>query len=192
MAIFFFFVGLEIKMELRQGSLASIRKAILPCIAAVGGMVTPMLVYFITQVPCSPHAVHRHCFAKSIRSSNPVIRLTSYYLAHSTLAITSSRREQYQVIHSRPSSRPIQLFFRQYSNPQSSNLSSHHSSSPFQLSPITHPVIRRCYHKIISTSSTGSLWGWYTCRTRSAHGHRHRLRNGHLRLLPQQVLISGG
>ena len=47
MAIFFFVVGLEIKQELRLGSLASIRKAILPCIAALGGMVTPMAVYFL-------------------------------------------------------------------------------------------------------------------------------------------------
>jgi NhaA family Na+:H+ antiporter len=45
MAIFFFVVGLEIKLELRQGSLSSVKKACLPCIAALGGMVTPMLVY---------------------------------------------------------------------------------------------------------------------------------------------------
>ena len=59
MAVFFFLVGLEIKQELRLGSLASIRKAILPCIAAVGGMVTPMLVYAAVQVtrrPIQPHA----------------------------------------------------------------------------------------------------------------------------------------
>ena len=50
MAIFFFVVGLEIKQELRVGSLASVRKAALPCIAALGGMVTPMAVYFLVQV----------------------------------------------------------------------------------------------------------------------------------------------
>ena len=49
MAIFFFVVGLEIKMELRLGSLASIRKAILPCVAALGGMLTPMAVYMLVQ-----------------------------------------------------------------------------------------------------------------------------------------------
>ncbi|KAL1520926.1 hypothetical protein AB1Y20_022486 [Prymnesium parvum] len=49
MAVFFFLVGLEIKQELRLGSLASIRKAVLPCIAAFGGMVTPMLVYLAVQ-----------------------------------------------------------------------------------------------------------------------------------------------
>jgi len=49
MAVFFFLVGLEIKQELRLGSLATVRKAVLPCIAAVGGMVTPMAVYFAVQ-----------------------------------------------------------------------------------------------------------------------------------------------
>ena len=47
MAIFFFVVGLEIKQEFRLGSLASVRKAILPCLAALGGMVTPMAVYIV-------------------------------------------------------------------------------------------------------------------------------------------------
>jgi NhaA family Na+:H+ antiporter len=49
MAIFFFVVGLEIKREFRVGSLASVKKAILPCFAAVGGMVTPMGVYYLCQ-----------------------------------------------------------------------------------------------------------------------------------------------
>ena len=39
MSIFFFVVGLEIKQELRLGALSSIKKALLPCIAAVGGTV---------------------------------------------------------------------------------------------------------------------------------------------------------
>ena len=49
MAVFFFVVGLEIKQEFRLGSLATIRKAILPCLAAVGGMITPMAVYLLCQ-----------------------------------------------------------------------------------------------------------------------------------------------
>jgi hypothetical protein len=49
MAVFFFVVGLEIKQELRLGSLASVKKAILPCVAALGGMVTPMAVYLLCQ-----------------------------------------------------------------------------------------------------------------------------------------------
>lgn len=50
MAVFFFVVGLEIKQELRLGSLSSVKKALLPCIAAVGGMVTPMAVYLAVQL----------------------------------------------------------------------------------------------------------------------------------------------
>jgi NhaA family Na+:H+ antiporter len=45
MAIFFFVVGLEIKRELVTGELNEIRKAMLPALAAVGGMVVPALVY---------------------------------------------------------------------------------------------------------------------------------------------------
>lgn len=47
MAMFFFSVGLEIKQELVSGCLASPRKAALPCIAALGGMVMPMAVYWV-------------------------------------------------------------------------------------------------------------------------------------------------
>ena len=45
MAIFFFVVGMEIKQELLVGELSSARKALLPVIAACGGMIVPVLVY---------------------------------------------------------------------------------------------------------------------------------------------------
>jgi len=45
MAIFFFFVTLEIKREFIQGELSNIKQAILPIIAAVGGMLFPALIY---------------------------------------------------------------------------------------------------------------------------------------------------
>mmetsp|Transcript_17088 Transcript_17088/g.55890 ORF Transcript_17088/g.55890 Transcript_17088/m.55890 type:complete len:540 (+) Transcript_17088:8-1627(+) len=45
MSLFFFVVGMEIKREFVFGALASIRKAILPCLGALGGMIVPMLVY---------------------------------------------------------------------------------------------------------------------------------------------------
>ena len=45
MGIFFFVVGLEIKRELLAGELVNPRKAALPVLAAVGGMVLPSLVY---------------------------------------------------------------------------------------------------------------------------------------------------
>jgi len=45
MAIFFFFVTLEIKREFLQGELSNIKQALLPMIAAVGGMLVPALFY---------------------------------------------------------------------------------------------------------------------------------------------------
>lgn len=46
MALFFFVVGLELKREILVGELASLRNAILPIGAAIGGMVVPALIYF--------------------------------------------------------------------------------------------------------------------------------------------------
>jgi len=45
MAVFFFFVTLEIKREFIQGELSNLKKAMLPIIAAVGGMLVPALFY---------------------------------------------------------------------------------------------------------------------------------------------------
>ena len=45
MAIFFFFVTLEIKREFLQGELSNIKQAMLPIIGAVGGMLVPALFY---------------------------------------------------------------------------------------------------------------------------------------------------
>jgi NhaA family Na+:H+ antiporter len=45
MAIFFLVVGLEIKRELLAGELASMRRASLPIVAALGGIVAPALIY---------------------------------------------------------------------------------------------------------------------------------------------------
>ena len=47
MAIFFLSVGLEIKREILVGELSSLKKAMLPIIGACGGMIVPMLVFFI-------------------------------------------------------------------------------------------------------------------------------------------------
>ena len=47
MAIFFLYVGLEIKRELLRGELADIRQAALPIVAAFGGMVFPAVIYLI-------------------------------------------------------------------------------------------------------------------------------------------------
>ena len=47
MAVFFFVVGLEIKRELVEGELRGARRAALPAIAAVGGMVIPAAIYLL-------------------------------------------------------------------------------------------------------------------------------------------------
>ncbi len=47
MAIFFLSVGLEIKREIKVGELSSMDKALLPIIGACGGMLIPVLVFFL-------------------------------------------------------------------------------------------------------------------------------------------------
>ena len=49
MAIFFFFVSLEIKREFLQGELSNPKQALLPIIGAVGGMVVPALFYIMVN-----------------------------------------------------------------------------------------------------------------------------------------------
>ncbi|MFB6319670.1 Na+/H+ antiporter NhaA [Saccharicrinis sp. FJH54] len=52
MAIFFFVIGLEIKRELMIGELNTFKKASLPLIAAVGGMIVPVSIYLLfNQTP---------------------------------------------------------------------------------------------------------------------------------------------
>jgi NhaA family Na+:H+ antiporter len=47
MAIFFFVIGLELKREFLDGELSTVRKASLPMMAALGGMLVPALIYFL-------------------------------------------------------------------------------------------------------------------------------------------------
>ncbi len=50
MAIFFLMVGVEIKREIIVGELSSFRKAILPIIAAIGGMIVPVTFFYFAGV----------------------------------------------------------------------------------------------------------------------------------------------
>lgn len=47
MAVFFLLVGLEIKREMVEGELSSLKKASLPVVAALGGMLVPAFIYFL-------------------------------------------------------------------------------------------------------------------------------------------------
>ena len=57
MAIFFFLVGLEIKRELLEGELSSRTRALLPALAAVGGMVVPAALFWYINKD-NPEAIH--------------------------------------------------------------------------------------------------------------------------------------
>lgn len=47
MAVFFLSVGLEIKREIREGELSTREKALLPIIGAIGGMIVPVLTFYL-------------------------------------------------------------------------------------------------------------------------------------------------
>jgi len=50
MALFFFVIGLEIKREIKYGELSTVRKAMLPIFAAIGGMVIPVTIFAILNM----------------------------------------------------------------------------------------------------------------------------------------------
>ncbi len=55
MAVFFFLIGLEVKREVIEGELSSRDKAVLPLIAAVGGMAVPALVFVAINASSPAH-----------------------------------------------------------------------------------------------------------------------------------------
>lgn len=55
MSIFFFVVGLELKREIIGGELSNPKQALLPIVAAVGGMLMPAIIYLICNPSGEPH-----------------------------------------------------------------------------------------------------------------------------------------
>ena len=56
MAIFFLFIGLELERELYNGELAHFQNALLPIVAAIGGMAVPALIHFSVNAGTSTRA----------------------------------------------------------------------------------------------------------------------------------------
>lgn len=57
MAIFFFYVGLELKRDLIEGELSEPKKIVLPAVGAIGGMAIPALIYVFFTYDNSPEAL---------------------------------------------------------------------------------------------------------------------------------------
>ena len=77
MVIFFFFVGLEIKREILVGELSSLKKSLLPIIAAVGGMIGPALIYlaFNSHYPELPYHDLLRCTGPALPPSPSRLRI---------------------------------------------------------------------------------------------------------------------
>jgi NhaA family Na+:H+ antiporter len=84
MTIFFFVVGLEIKRELTSGHLSSFKKAIMPFVAAIGGMALPAGIYLAIagRVDANGWGVPVATdIALALVGSNAVASLRSFLLA---------------------------------------------------------------------------------------------------------------
>jgi NhaA family Na+:H+ antiporter len=82
MCIFFFVVGLEIKRELLIGELASMKRAILPMAAALGGMIFPAFIYFLFTAGTNAEAGWGIPMATDIAFSLGVLALLGSRIPH--------------------------------------------------------------------------------------------------------------
>lgn len=100
MVIFFFTVGLEIKREISRGELSSVKKAMLPVIAAFGGVVAPALIYTLVNhgtaagsgwgIPTATDIAFAVCILSMLGDKVPVslkVFLTALAIADDLIAI---------------------------------------------------------------------------------------------------------
>ena len=79
MAIFFFFVTLEIKREFLQGELSNIKQALLPIIGAVGGMLVPALIYVFINITPDGFFKSLECLEKAVKEDPNYKEAWQYY-----------------------------------------------------------------------------------------------------------------
>ena len=100
MVIFFFTVGLEIKREVAYGELSSVKKALLPVIAAFGGVVAPAIIFTIINhgtasasgwgIPTATDIAFAVCILSVLGDKVPVslkVFLTALAIADDLIAI---------------------------------------------------------------------------------------------------------
>lgn len=100
MVVFFFTVGLEIKREITGGELSSLKKALLPVIAAFGGVITPALIYTLVNhgtasaggwgIPTATDIAFAVCILSALGRKVPVslkVFLTALAIADDLIAI---------------------------------------------------------------------------------------------------------
>lgn len=100
MVIFFFTVGLEIKREVAHGELSSMKKALLPVIAAFGGVIAPALIFTVINhdtaaasgwgIPTATDIAFAVCILSVLSDKVPVslkVFLTALAIADDLIAI---------------------------------------------------------------------------------------------------------
>lgn len=100
MVIFFFTVGLEIRREITSGELSSVKKALMPVIAAIGGVIAPAMIYmFINNgtlaqsgwgIPTATDIAFAVCILSVLGNKVPVslkVFLTALAIADDLIAI---------------------------------------------------------------------------------------------------------
>ena len=100
MVIFFFTVGLEIRREIAHGELSSPKKAMLPVIAAFGGVIAPALIYTLINhgtmassgwgIPTATDIAFAVCILSMLGDKVPVslkVFLTALAIADDLIAI---------------------------------------------------------------------------------------------------------